>query len=63
MYVNWKHVCTAEAIYGGEKAADIGNGTKWETITAYKPCLDPVKIKSGDILTMTALYDVTQHRL
>jgi hypothetical protein len=61
--VNEKHVCTAEAIYGGEKAAKIGNGSKWETITAYKPCLDPVKIKSGDILTMTALYDTTKHRL
>jgi uncharacterized protein (DUF927 family) len=36
---------------------------RWETITDYTLCLDPVKIKKGDNLTMEAHYDSTKHRL
>lgn len=36
---------------------------RWETITAYTPCPEPVKITKGDNLTMEAFYDLTQHRL
>ena len=36
---------------------------KWETITSYSPCADPVKIKKGDKLSMDSNYDLTKHTL
>lgn len=49
-------------MYGGDGGKEI-DGKKWETITGYKVCNDPVKVKKGDRLYMTSEYDVTRHRL
>jgi hypothetical protein len=61
---NGQLVCTSEAVYGGDHGTDKSNtGEKWETISSYTNCHDPVKIKKGDKLTMTADYDLTKHKL
>jgi hypothetical protein len=36
---------------------------RWETITGYTVCPEPVKVQKGDNLTMEAQYDSTKHRL
>jgi hypothetical protein len=36
---------------------------RWESITSYTPCAEPVQIKTGDSLTMDAHYDLTKHKL
>ncbi|KAF1817033.1 hypothetical protein P152DRAFT_478086 [Eremomyces bilateralis CBS 781.70] len=56
-------VCHSDAVYGdGEGTTAIG-GEAWETITAYTPCEKAVKVSKGDILSMSAEYDLTKHRL
>lgn len=61
IYLNNKLVCESKAIYGGESAAL--DGKRWQTITAYEDCKDPIKISVGDKLTMSAEYDLTKYRL
>jgi len=62
-YVNGNAACTSSAVYGRDGGGISIDGAKWETITAYTPCQEPVKIMKGDNLTMEAYYDLTQHRL
>ena len=62
LFRNGELVCTSKAVYGGGAGAEL-NGEKWETITSYEECSNPVKIKKGDTLKMTADYDLTKHRL
>jgi hypothetical protein len=61
MYLNSKLVCESKAIYGGESTSL--DGQKWQTITAYEDCKDPIKVAVGDKLTMSAEYDLTKYRL
>jgi hypothetical protein len=62
--VNGKEQCTNTAVYGGtDGALGLNTNEKWETITAYTPCPDPIHVKKGDDLKMRAYYDVTKHRL
>lgn len=61
--VNGKAACTLRARYGGTDGGATINGQKWETITAYDVCKEPVKITKGDSITMEAWYDLTAHRL
>jgi hypothetical protein len=61
--VNGKIACTSQAIYGGEAGTADIDGQKWETITAYEPCLKPVEVKKGDKVKMVAWYDLTKHKL
>jgi hypothetical protein len=63
VYLNDKLVCTSEAVYGGAEGETAIDGQKWETITSYKPCLEPIPLKVGDVLMMTSDYDLTKHRL
>lgn len=63
LYVNGQESCSSEAIYGGTDGGLAANGEKWETITGYTECPEPVKIRVGDSLTMDAHYDLTKHRL
>jgi hypothetical protein len=63
LLVNGKVECASRAIYGGTDGGAVINGEKWETITAYDICKDPVKISKGDNLTMEAWYDLTAHKL
>jgi hypothetical protein len=61
IYVNGKLACVSNAIYGGESKAV--NGEKWDTITAYGDCKDPIKVSVADKLTMSVEYDLTKYRL
>jgi hypothetical protein len=61
--VNGKVACSSAAIYGGETGTTAIDGQKWETITAYEPCLKPVGVKKGDRVKMSAWYDLTKHKL
>ena len=61
--VNGKVACSSAAVYGGETGTTAINGEKWETITAYEPCLKPVAVQKGDKVKMSAWYDLTKHKL
>jgi hypothetical protein len=63
IYLNGKLVCQSDAVYGQEGGSINVNGEKWETITSYTPCLDPIKIKPGDQIKMTSDYDIRKHKL
>jgi hypothetical protein len=63
VFNNGKLVCDSEAVYGGGEGGTTIDGQTWETITSYTPCLGPVPIRKGDVLTMTSEYDLTKHRL
>jgi hypothetical protein len=39
------------------------NGQKWETITGYSPCRDPIKVAKGDKLRLESDSDLTKHKL
>ncbi|KAF1809059.1 hypothetical protein P152DRAFT_174848 [Eremomyces bilateralis CBS 781.70] len=65
VFRNGTLVCHSDAIYGGDEgdsALSVGTDT-WETISGYTECLEAVKVSTGDILTMTSLYDLTKHKL
>jgi hypothetical protein len=65
LFVNGKLECIAEAVYGGTtnaSATTIGGGS-WETITSYKPCLKPIKVAFGDVIKMSAMFDMTKRRV
>jgi hypothetical protein len=62
VFLNGKMVCKSDAVYGQDGGTSI-NGEKWETITSYTPCLDPVRITWGDKIKMTSDYDLTKHKL
>jgi hypothetical protein len=62
--VNGKAQCSSDAVYGGaEGGLELDTKERWETISSYTPCPDPIHIRKGDNLTMQAFYDVTKHRL
>jgi hypothetical protein len=65
IYLNGKLVCQADAVYGEDGGLGVSTigGQKWETITSYTPCLEPIKIQPGDKVKMTSDYDLTKHRL
>lgn len=63
-YLNSKLICTSSAIYGGgEATTSLSTGEKWDTITGYTLCTEPVKITTGDKLVMSVVYDLTKYRL
>ncbi len=41
----------------------LGDGTKWDTISAMTDCNNVVPLKKGDSLTMKAIYDLKKHPL
>jgi hypothetical protein len=60
--VNDKLVCRSLAVYGADGNIDV-NGAKWETISSYTPCNEPIKVSKGDKLGLASEYDLTKHRL
>ena len=62
LVVNDRIACQANAIYGQDGGTSV-NGEKWETITSYSPCPEPVQIKSGDRIKISSDYDLRQHKL
>ena len=60
--VNDKLVCRSRAVYGADGTADV-NGAKWETISSYTPCSEPIKVSKGDKFGLASEYDLTKHRL
>ena len=62
IYLNDKLVCQSNAVYGQDGGTSV-NGGKWDTITSYTPCLEPIKIKPGDVVKMTSDYDLLKHKL
>jgi hypothetical protein len=63
MFLNNKPVCVSKATYGGAGSALQVNGKEWQTITTMSECSNPVDIKKGDILTVSATYDTKNHPL
>jgi hypothetical protein len=62
-FVNGKHACSSQAVYGGETGTTIQDGKKWETISGMTICPGPIKVKNGDYMSMVARYDQTLHPL
>jgi hypothetical protein len=60
--VNGKVACQADAIYGQDGGTSI-EGQKWETITSYSDCKEPIRVKSGDKVKITSDYDLQKHKL
>jgi hypothetical protein len=57
-------ICDSRAVYGGTGSEGVApNGRPWETIHEMSQCRDRVKLKKGDVLTVKAVYDTTQHPL
>ncbi|KAF1812280.1 hypothetical protein P152DRAFT_449551 [Eremomyces bilateralis CBS 781.70] len=63
LLVNDKEVCTSKATYGGAGGTMELDGEKWETISNMNRCPEPIPIKKGDYITMTAVYDLKLHPL
>jgi hypothetical protein len=62
LMVNGNVACQADAIYGQDGGTSVG-GEKWETITSYTECKEPIKVKYGDKVKITSDYDVRRHKL
>jgi hypothetical protein len=55
-------ICNAEAVYGGSNVNfNREDGETWEAISYMTPCVEPVQMKKGDVLTMTTYYDTELH--
>lgn len=59
--LNGKQICESTAIYGGESATMVIDGKQWQTISEMKSCNSPVKVKAGDILEISANFDLEKH--
>jgi len=63
MLVNDKLVCSSNATYGGDSSTAVVGGKEWQTITKMSECFNPVQVKKGDIIKVSALYDTKAHPL
>ena len=61
LFVNDKLVCASRATYGGKGGTLYADGRTWETIATMSECLEPVKVKKGDLISITATYDTSLH--
>jgi hypothetical protein len=61
LLLNGKVICESTAIYGGSSASTIIDGKEWTTIRKMRSCSDPVRVKVGDILEVTAHFDLEKH--
>ncbi|KAF2668934.1 hypothetical protein BT63DRAFT_478836 [Microthyrium microscopicum] len=59
--VNGKTICDSRAIYGGEKGSLKTEDGVWETVSATVECHEPVKVSKGDVITLSAHYDLEKH--
>jgi Stress up-regulated Nod 19 len=60
--LNNKTICDSKATYGGDDVT-LKSGKHWETILSMSDCSEPVKVKAGDYISTTAIYDTTKHAL
>jgi hypothetical protein len=60
--VNDKVQCQSDAIYGQDGGIIVGN-EKWETITSYSVCRDPIQVNAGDKVKLSSDYDLRKHKL
>jgi hypothetical protein len=62
LLLNGKVICNAEAVYGGSKVSfSREDGEKWDAISHMTPCIEPVQMKNGDVMTMTTYYNTELH--
>jgi len=61
LFVNDKIACQSDTIYGGDGKVEV-DGKKWETISSYSKCREPIKLKAGDKVVLSSDYDLTKHR-
>lgn len=54
MHINGKFICESRAVYGGKKGEQAIDEM---TLCSQKP----IPVKKGDVMTMTAAYDVSKH--
>lgn len=54
MYINGKFACESKAMYGGAKGENAIDEMSLCTTSG-------IKVKKGDVMTMTAEYDVSKH--
>jgi hypothetical protein len=60
--LNGKEICNSKALYGGPgHEGATATGDKWTTINSMEFCEEPVKVKKGDKLTITADFDMIAH--
>jgi hypothetical protein len=62
LFLNGKVICDAQAVYGGSKVSfNREDGEKWEAISHMTPCVEPIQMKKGDVMTMSTYYDTEKH--
>jgi hypothetical protein len=59
--VNGKLACASNATYSTSAGAPTGDGKEWTTITKMYECADPIEVKKGDQVKITATYDMKKH--
>jgi hypothetical protein len=60
--VNGKQICTSKAEYGNSYSASP-TAQKWTTISKMTDCNEVTPVKTGDLITLEALYDTDKHPL
>jgi len=63
LYLGDKLVCNSTATYGGPRGTVKVNGKDWQTISNMSECVNPVKVKKGDRLSMKSFYNTYKHPL
>jgi hypothetical protein len=63
LLLNDKMACISNATYGVSANGLPGNasGKEWQTITKMHECDEPIPVKKGDKIKITATYDMKAH--
>jgi hypothetical protein len=62
-FVNGKQMCNSQATYGLAGGVTIVDGKEWKTISKMSECTEPISLKKGDKIKLTAEFDNNAHPL
>jgi hypothetical protein len=60
---NERFVCNSTATYGGKGGTVKVNGTEWQTISSMSECMEPLRVRKGDNISMKSFYNTIKHPL
>jgi hypothetical protein len=59
--LNGKSICNSKAIYGGADQTTIIDGKAWATISRMESCSSPIKVVKGDVIDISANFDLEKY--